>query len=247
MKKRLITIALSIALALTSTTSYAKEAVQQQPTQLNKAEKNITYTDFPEGTVVTLEMPAYAKGSGKVYRDKTVIQDLSYQKIDSGDCYTYIFTRELKMSKKDVKAIGSDAAISCQFGSFDRYSGNTIIFGLHPDTDIISAEDSGVGVPVYLADVEVNGEVYTLSSYQLETTAFTLGKDKYYHSVTTEVVNVPKDYDGYALVTYGLTDEEHEKAQHYDEYNQKNGYLANIYTQLSTYIDPTHIAYYALP
>jgi hypothetical protein len=148
------------------------------------------------------------------------------------------------VSRADIKALGTDAAIGCQFGSFDIYSGDTIGFGVDPVYDVVPAEESGVGVPVYLADVNVNGKVYTLSSYQLKTTPFTKGSDGYYHCTTIEIVNVPKGYDGFALVTYGLTEAEHEKAEEYDQYDKENGISANIYTQLSTFIDPSHIAYY---
>jgi hypothetical protein len=124
------------------------------------------------------------------------------------------------------------------------YSGDTIGFGVDPEYDVVPAEESGVGVPVYLADVNVNGTVYTLSSYQLKTTPFTKGDDGYYHSTTVEIVNVPKGYDGFALVTYGLTEAEYEKAKEFDQYSKENGICANVYTQLSTFIDPTHVAYY---
>jgi hypothetical protein len=236
MKKRLITIACTIALVLGLATSALAAEIPSQ--------SQIDFTTFKEGTVETMILPAYATGAGKTHRDKTIIQELSYKRIDSGECYTYVFTKEQKVSRSDIKGLGTDAAIGCQYGSFDMYSGDTIGFGVDPTYDVIPAEESGVGVPVYLADVIVDGTIYTLSSYQLKTTPFTKGSDGYYHSTTVEVVNVPKGYDGFALVTYGLSEEESEKAEEFDQYDKENGLCANVYTQLSTFIDPTHIAYY---
>lgn len=273
MKKQIITSALALSLTFTLTFALTAQAAPQETatetageTQTQQTTETATITDtagadltsteantdlpyvvLSEGDTATLQMPAYAKGSGSVYRDKTVIQDLSYRRIDSGTCYTYVFTRELKVSKADIKSLGSNAAVGCQFGAFDIYSGNTIGFGVDPEYDVLSAEESGVGVPVYLADVEVDGTVYTLSSYQIRTTAFVAGDDGYYHSITEEVVNVPKDYNGFALVTYGLTESEHKKAVEFDTYDSDNGYCANVYTQLSTFVDPSHIAYYRFP
>jgi hypothetical protein len=237
MKKRLITIACTIALVL----GLAPSALAAQiPSQAK-----IDFTTFKEGAVETITLPAYATGAGGAVKwNKTIIQELSYKKIDSGDCYTYVITREQKVSKSDIVTLGTKGTIGCQYGSFDIYSGDTIGFGTNPNYDVISAEESGVGVPVYLADVVVDGKVYTLSSYQLKTTPFTKEDDGYYHSTTVEVVNIPKDYDGFAIVTYGLTKSEEKKAKEFDKDNQKNGTSTNIYTQLSTFIDPDHVAYY---
>jgi hypothetical protein len=253
MRKRLITIACTTAVVLgLATTALAaelptqeiQEDLQSEDLQSEDLQSQIDFITFKEGTVETLTMPAYAKGSGSVYRDKTVTQDLSYKRIDSGECYTYVITREQKVSRADIRALGTDAAVGCQFGSFDIYSGDTIGFGVDPTYDVIPAEESGVGAPVYLADVSVDGKVYTLSSYQLKTTPFTKESDGYYHCTTVEVVNVPKGYDGFALVTYGLTEAEHQKAEEFDMYDKENELCANVYTQLSTFIDPSHIAYY---
>jgi hypothetical protein len=236
MKKRLITIACTTALVLGLATSALAAEIPSQD--------NINFTSFKEGTVETLTMPAYATGAGSVHWNKNIIQELSYKKIDSGECYTYVITREQKVSRSDIKGLGTDGAIGCQFGSFDMYSGDTIGFGVDSTYDVVPAEESGVGVDVYLADVVVDGTVYTLSSYQLKTTPFTKQDDGYYHSTTVEVVNIPKGYDGFAIVTYGLTKDEQEKAEEFDKYDKENGISANIYTQLSTFIDPSHVAYY---
>jgi hypothetical protein len=195
-----------------------------------------------EDKVVKVEVPAYAEASGNVYRNKTVKQELSYEKYDSGDYYTYEITRKLIISKEDVKDLGTNAAISCKFGAFDKYSGETIIFGGKDGDNVISASESGVGVPAYLADVTENGKVYTLSAYQVKATSFEKKLLGDYCSTTVEVVNIPKDYDGFALVTYGLDDDEYQKASEHEE--NSTGDKSNIYTEVSPYVASSHIAYY---
>jgi hypothetical protein len=207
-----------------------------------KGSDDIDFTTVKEDKIVTVEVPAYATGSGNVYRNKTVKQELSYEKYDSGDYYTYEITRKLTMSKEDVADLGTDAAISCKFGAFDRYSGDAITFGKESGYDVIPASESGVGVPVYLADVTVDGKVYTLSAYQTKATSFEKKLFGDYRSTTIEVVNIPKDYDGFALVTYGLDDDEYQKALKHEK--ATSGDKSNIYTEVSPFVSTDHIAYY---
>jgi hypothetical protein len=231
MNKKLLIVALSIAVAIGFTgVSYAKGS------------DDIDFTTVKEDKVVKVEVPAYAEASGNVYRNKLVKQELSYEKYDAGDYYTYEITRKLTVSRQDAKDLGVNAAISCKYGAFDRYSGETIIFGGDSGDDVISASESGVGVPVYLADVTVDGKVYTLSAYQIKATSFERKLFGDYCSTTVEVVNVPKDYDGFAIVTYGLDDDEYQKASEHEA--NSTGDKSNIYTEVSPYVDSSHIAYY---
>jgi hypothetical protein len=231
MGRKIMVIALSIAVALGfSGISFAMDS------------DNLDITTVAEDKVVSVEIPAYATGSGNVYRDKMIKQEFSYQKYDEGEYYTYVYTRKLTMSRKDVKVIGEDAAISCKFGAFDKYSGDIITFGEDSEYDVIPAEESGVGVPIYLADVTVGDKTYTLSGYQIKATSFEKKFFGNYHATYVEVVNIPKDYDGFVLVTYGLDDEEYLKASEHE--SNTNGDKYNIYTEVLPFIDSSHIAFY---